>query len=64
MHASILFKILAKDGNNIFAGVSHDNFSEMRKLIIEMILNTDLARHFKLIGRFKAHSSANKNFDL
>jgi hypothetical protein len=39
---------------NIFAGVSLPEYQEMRKLIIDAILQTDMACHFDLVAKFAA----------
>lgn len=54
MHASTVFTLLAKESLNFMKDVSGDMFIWFRKIIIEMILATDMAKYFDQIGYFKA----------
>ncbi|CAG9332374.1 unnamed protein product [Blepharisma stoltei] len=54
MHISKIYDILNENEKNILQNLSSDDWMKSRKLIIEMILETDIARHFELLGRFKA----------
>ena len=49
-HSSLTFKILEKADCNIFEDLGSAMFKSIRKLILECILNTDMALHFKLIS--------------
>ena len=52
LHLSTTFKILNKDNCNIFQHMSRNDTSICRKLMIEMILATDLSKHFDLINNY------------
>jgi hypothetical protein len=54
MHCSALFTLARKSESNIFEQVSADQGSNIRSLIIDLILSTDMAKHFDLVGKFKA----------
>jgi hypothetical protein len=50
MHAATLFKLAQDKGINIFLNFSNEKFQMIRKFIIELILATDMAKHFEIIG--------------
>ena len=56
MHASSLFRILREDDSDVFADVPADDTMIIRKLIIEMVLETDMSKHFASVGRFRSRS--------
>ena len=57
MHASLLFKILQNDECNILKKLSVEKLLQIRKLIIDMILATDMGKHFDLISYTRAKYS-------
>ena len=61
-HLASAFALLNCDGLNVLGGVGTVNYRSLRALIIEMVLRTDLARHFEFISRLQAlaaeHGSA------
>jgi hypothetical protein len=65
MHSSKLFQILQKPDNNLLVSLNDEKFAIMRKDIIDMILATDMGKHFELLGIFKAKylSAEHHNFD-
>lgn len=52
-HAAQAFFLLLKDENNILENLSPAQWDECRKLVIDMVLATDLSNHFEFIGNFK-----------
>ena len=54
MHASLLFQILKINNCNIFLHLSSEKWLISRRDIIDMILATDMGKHFELLGQFKA----------
>lgn len=56
MHTALLFNMLRSDEMNILKKLPEADWQTLRKLIIEMILATDMSRHFELLGRFRAIS--------
>lgn len=48
MHASLLFDILRRESTALFATLSPKQFKQSRHLIIEAILHTDNAMHFRI----------------
>ena len=62
MHASILFKIASKPESNLFNSLSTENYVLVRKSIIDMILATDMAKHFDLISYIRTKYNENSDF--
>lgn len=56
MHASRLFHILKEQDSDIFQEVPIDDIRIIRKLIIAMVLETDMSKHFASVGRFRSIS--------
>ena len=52
LHLATTFKILQKEDCNIFGHMCRDDYSMCRKLMIEMILATDLSKHFDLLNNY------------
>ncbi|XP_017105431.2 dual specificity calcium/calmodulin-dependent 3',5'-cyclic nucleotide phosphodiesterase 1 isoform X9 [Drosophila bipectinata] len=46
-HASASFRLLREDEYNILSHLSREEFRELRGLIIEMVLGTDMTNHFQ-----------------
>ncbi|KAH8328351.1 hypothetical protein KR067_008400 [Drosophila pandora] len=46
-HASATFRLLREDEYNILSHLSREEFRELRGLIIEMVLGTDMTNHFQ-----------------
>ncbi|CAG9331331.1 unnamed protein product [Blepharisma stoltei] len=64
-HASIVFKILKEHAYDLIKSIDPDRWSLVRKMIIEMILSTDLAKHFEIVSHFKAkYLSINDRQDM
>jgi hypothetical protein len=53
-HVSFTFKILMDKELNILENLSQNDFKQMRKMMIQFVLCTDLACHFYELGNFKA----------
>ena len=46
MHASLTFALSRQEDKQIFENCSTSEFMVLRKTVIEMILQTDLSKHF------------------
>ena len=57
-HLAAAFLQLRKEQNNIFASFSGDVRRNLRSIIIEMVLATDLSVHFDVLSKFRARLSA------
>jgi hypothetical protein len=64
MHISKIYSILQKEPCNIFSNLSENDWQVCRKIIIEMILETDMSRHFESLGKFRTRSSSIGDIDL
>ncbi|CAG9313379.1 unnamed protein product [Blepharisma stoltei] len=54
MHCSTTFQLLKGQDANILASLDTEHYTSVRKLIIEMILATDMSKHWDLLAQFKA----------
>jgi hypothetical protein len=54
MHSATTFELMTKPGLNLLGSLSFDSYSQIRSLVIGLILATDMAKHFDLIGKFRA----------
>ncbi|KAJ3092118.1 hypothetical protein HK102_010543 [Quaeritorhiza haematococci] len=57
-HASKAFDIAQRPECNIFSGMPNDQFRDARKLIISMVVATDMAQHFQYINKLKGKIAA------
>lgn len=57
MHCSTIFTILQIPSNNVFQYLQSEDWFYMRKLLIYMILETDMSRHFEICSKFKSKST-------
>ena len=64
LHSSLVFKLMQKTETNIFVNLTPDQWNLARKLIIEMILATDMSKHFELLGQFRGKHKNREGFDL
>jgi hypothetical protein len=52
-HVALAFQLtLSQTGVNIFAKLSRDEFTQMRHSAIDMVLATDMSRHFEYLTKF------------
>lgn len=56
MHCSMLYTLLSEPECNMLSNIGDDLWKSMRKLIIDMILQTDMSRHFEILGKFRARA--------
>eukprot|EP00741_Cyanophora_paradoxa_P004409 tig00000802_g4280.t1 len=63
-HCSQLFRLASQEESNIFRGLREEEFKEVRAIIISMILGTDMAQHFELVGNFRNKVGAPGGMDL
>ena len=61
-HLAATYELLNKAENNIFEKFNSEDKSYIRKQMVEMILSTDMSKHFADLGKFKSRVSAS-NFD-
>ncbi|CAG9321759.1 unnamed protein product [Blepharisma stoltei] len=53
MHCSTVFQVMKENGANILGTLSAESWIMVRKEIVEMILATDMQKHFDLLGQFR-----------
>lgn len=51
-HCATTFRILSSGESNIFKGVSPEEYRQLRKIIVDCILSTDMTSHFDLLEQF------------
>lgn len=56
MHCAKSFLIMKRNDCNIFGGLNNDDWCKARKVIVEMILETDMSKHFEILGRFRTRA--------
>lgn len=58
-HCATAFRLMYEEQNNIFSGLSEAQRKEVRESIVTMVLATDMAQHFDLLGKFKSKLAGN-----
>lgn len=58
MHCVVLYELLGKDATNIFVNLDEKQWREARKIILTIILGTDMSHHFEQISK----TQVNVNF--
>lgn len=53
MHSAKTFEIMSKEGCNILEYFSDDEWTAFRRIVLSMILETDMAKHFESLGKFR-----------
>jgi hypothetical protein len=48
------FEILLAEKTNILAGMDQESWVLTRRIIVELILSTDMAKHFEMLGNFRS----------
>ena len=56
MHCSLTFGIMNKPGCNVLQSLGPGDWVTTRKLIIEMILETDMSKHFEILAKFRTRA--------
>lgn len=64
MHSALLYKILSQEEFNILSNLPYEDWTESRRCIVNMILATDMGKHFELLGQFRARSQSSSDIDL
>jgi hypothetical protein len=61
-HVAATFEVINLTENNIMEKMPLEEKKDVRRMMIEMILSTDMSKHFADLGKFKSRVSAS-NFD-
>ena len=64
MHSAKTFSILKSQGFNILENLAYEDWLKCRKMIIEMILETDMSKHFEILGKFRTRVITLSNLDI
>lgn len=59
MHIAQLFKIMREPEWNLLGNLGKEDWTSLRKLLIELILHTDMSKHFETLGNFRTWAQAN-----
>ena len=54
MHCSVTFRVLLE--NDVLSSLPQESWELLRKVVIDMILATDMSKHFDMLGVFRASS--------
>lgn len=54
MHASTTYSLMLPADQNLLQTLDNDQWTIVRKVVLKMILATDMSRHFELLGNFKS----------
>lgn len=52
-HLAVAFKLLQEDNCNIFLNLSDKQRQTLRKMVIDMVLATDMSKHMSLLADLK-----------
>lgn len=52
-HLAVAFKLLQEDNCDIFANLSKKQRQSLRKMVIDMVLATDMSKHMSLLADLK-----------
>ena len=52
-HLAVTFKLLQNPACDIFSSLSHKQRMSVRKMMIDMVLATDMSKHMKLLADLK-----------
>jgi hypothetical protein len=61
MHCSMTFGFLQDASTDILSNFSVDDWMLVRRIIVEMILGTDMSKHFEMVGNFRARYLTTEN---
>lgn len=64
MHAAKTFGILRSPGTEVLKLLNNEDWLKCRKMIIEMILETDMSKHFEILGKFRTRVISLSNMDV
>ncbi|CAL8372695.1 unnamed protein product [Arctogadus glacialis] len=54
-HVSAAYRLMAEDEMNIFTNLNKEDWRELRALVIEMVMSTDMSCHFQQIKTIRNH---------
>lgn len=63
MHCALIYTLLNDPQFNIFSALKHSEWTNSRRLLIEMILHTDMSKHFETLSRFRMRANSLKDLN-
>ena len=64
MHSSLTFSLLREDSSNFLESFEPDQLLLTRRWIIELVLATDMGKHFDLLRVFKSNNYNKSHFEM
>ena len=64
LHSYKTFKILTDLNSNILDKLSPEDWVRCRRIIIVLILETDMSKHFEILGKFRTRVQTLSNLDI
>ena len=64
MHAAKTYQVMSLEGSDILSAVSGEEWGRYRKMVIGMIMETDMSRHFEILGKFRTRVNTLSNIDI
>jgi hypothetical protein len=55
MHSALVFKLFSDPDADLLQTHDTEEWHNARSLIVDLILETDMTRHFELHGKFRAY---------
>ncbi|XP_056435285.1 dual specificity calcium/calmodulin-dependent 3',5'-cyclic nucleotide phosphodiesterase 1A [Gadus chalcogrammus] len=62
-HVSAAYRLMAEDEMNIFTNLNKEDWRELRALVIEMVMSTDMSCHFQQIKTIRNHLPQSHEMD-
>lgn len=59
MHCTVLYEVTSKESQNIFGGLTEKDWRDARKIIITIVLGTDMSHHFEQISKTQLFNEVN-----
>ena len=64
MHVSKIFKLLTLPESDVLQTLVVEDWTHVRKVIIEMVLHTDMGKHFEFLGQFRTRATSISDISL
>jgi len=61
-HLAVAFKLLQADERNIFSHLTAKQIKTLRKMVIDMVLATDMSKHMQLLADLKTMVESKKSY--
>ncbi|KAM4608736.1 dual specificity calcium/calmodulin-dependent 3',5'-cyclic nucleotide phosphodiesterase 1A [Polymixia lowei] len=62
-HVSAAYRLMAEEDTNILTNLNKDDWRELRSLVIDMVMSTDMSCHFQQIKTIRTHLSQDHGVD-